>query len=109
MADALAHSTLVSATRDTLTSNYATVAFVMVLLYDYTLTFRREVDYIWWQAWSMVRFLRNTYTSIDERDNLPLSQGKTLFLLNRYLPIIDLTVLVNCESTMCCCLYSAQS
>jgi len=34
-------------------ANYATVAFVMTLLYDYTLTFGEEVEYVWQQRISL--------------------------------------------------------
>jgi len=59
---------------NTLSANYSTVAFVAVLLYDYALTFGDEVEFIWRQEMNL---------------------GKMLFLLNRYIPIIDLVILMN--------------
>ncbi|KIM73694.1 hypothetical protein PILCRDRAFT_828918 [Piloderma croceum F 1598] len=57
-----------------LAANYTNVAFVVILLYDYVLTFGMEVEFIWKQKMGL---------------------GKILFLLNRYVPIIDLVILIN--------------
>jgi len=58
----------------TMASNYVTVAAVVTLLYDYTLTFAEEVEFVWQQK---------------------MSFGKILFLLNRYIPMADLVILMN--------------
>jgi len=58
----------------TMASNYATVAFVMTLLYDYALTFAEEVEFVWRQKMGL---------------------AKMLFLLNRYIPLVDLVILMN--------------
>jgi len=57
-----------------LIANYAAVAFVMILLYDYVLTFGEEVEFIWKQK---------------------ISVGSILFLFNRYMPMIDLVIAMN--------------
>jgi len=49
------------------------VAFILVLFYDYLLTFREEVEFIWKGA---------------------MGTGKLLFLLNRYIPMINYIVLM---------------
>ncbi|KIM75818.1 hypothetical protein PILCRDRAFT_665697 [Piloderma croceum F 1598] len=54
---------------ETITSNYIIVASVTFLLYDYALTFAQEVEFVWQQKMGL---------------------GKALFLLNRYIPMIDL-------------------
>jgi len=59
---------------ETKVANYVVVAFVMALLYDYLLTFGEEVEFVWQQRMSL---------------------GKILFLLNRYIPMIDLVVVMN--------------
>lgn len=59
---------------DILIANYAAVAFVMILLYDYVLTFGEEVEFIWKQK---------------------ISVGSILFLFNRYMPMIDLVIAMN--------------
>jgi len=41
----------------TMASNYATVAFVMVLLYDYVLTFAEEVEFVWRQKMGLAKML----------------------------------------------------
>ncbi|KAF7326716.1 hypothetical protein MSAN_02499600 [Mycena sanguinolenta] len=52
----------------------ATAAFVTVLVYDWLLTMRLEVEFIWRQK---------------------MSFGKLLYFINRYLVIIDLVILLN--------------
>ncbi|EGN93844.1 hypothetical protein SERLA73DRAFT_188957, partial [Serpula lacrymans var. lacrymans S7.3] len=59
---------------ETLASNYTTVAFITILLYDHALTLADEIEFIWKQS---------------------MSTGKILFLLNRYIPEIDLFILMN--------------
>jgi len=60
--------------RLTLVNNYASVAFVAVLLYDIAITLGDEVEFVWKQR--------------------GLSVGKLLFFLNRYIPPIDLVILL---------------
>ncbi|KAJ7483259.1 hypothetical protein FB451DRAFT_1233922 [Mycena latifolia] len=64
----------VASANDTFANNCATAAFVSILVYDWLLTLRSEVEYIWKQK---------------------MSFGKLLYLLNRYLVIIDLVILLN--------------
>ncbi|KZS93846.1 hypothetical protein SISNIDRAFT_454291, partial [Sistotremastrum niveocremeum HHB9708] len=49
-------------------------AAVTILIYDWLLTFDREVEYIWKENWNV---------------------GKVLYILNRYVPAIDLTIHLN--------------
>ncbi|KAJ7246943.1 hypothetical protein C8J57DRAFT_1359687 [Mycena rebaudengoi] len=58
----------------TFANNCATVAFVAILVYDWLLTLGPEVEYIW---------------------NQKMSFGKILYLINRYLVLVDLIILLN--------------
>jgi len=64
----------IQSSRLTLVNNYATAAFVTVLLYDIAITLGDEIEFVWRQR--------------------GLSVGKLLFLLNRYIPPIDLVILL---------------
>ncbi|KAJ6461399.1 hypothetical protein C8R45DRAFT_1080895 [Mycena sanguinolenta] len=64
----------VASANDTFANNCATAAFVTVLVYDWLLTMRSEVEFIWKQK---------------------MSFGKLLYFVNRYLVIIDLVILLN--------------
>ncbi|KAJ7241434.1 hypothetical protein C8J57DRAFT_1477786 [Mycena rebaudengoi] len=52
----------------------ATASFIAILVYDWLLTLRPEVEYIWKQK---------------------MTFGKLLYLINRYLVIVDLIILLN--------------
>jgi len=54
-------------------SNYMTVASIMLLVYDYMLTLDSELLLIWSSRWNLV---------------------KALFLLVRYMPFIDMVLLI---------------
>ncbi|KAH7102235.1 hypothetical protein BKA62DRAFT_829585 [Auriculariales sp. MPI-PUGE-AT-0066] len=59
----------------TMVNNYCSVAFFMMLLWDIIITLGDEVEYIWLHPGQTL--------------------GKTLFFLNRYLPPLDLAILIN--------------
>jgi len=50
---------------------YLDVAAAVLMLYDYSLTFRDEIEYIWKRPWSLIRIL---------------------FTITRYLPFFDLAI-----------------
>ncbi|KAJ3481662.1 hypothetical protein NLI96_g7507 [Meripilus lineatus] len=56
-----------------LVTTYADVGAVTIFVWDYLLTIHLEVDYMWSSKWSLV---------------------KILFILTRYLPIVDLTIML---------------
>ncbi|KAJ7246931.1 hypothetical protein C8J57DRAFT_1475883 [Mycena rebaudengoi] len=58
----------------TFANNCATASFIAILVYDWLLTLRPEVEYIWKQK---------------------MTFGKLLYLINRYLVIVDLIILLN--------------
>ncbi|KAJ7241439.1 hypothetical protein C8J57DRAFT_1369345 [Mycena rebaudengoi] len=58
----------------TFANNCANTAFIAILVYDWLLTLGPEVEYIW---------------------NQKMSFGKILYLINRYLVLVDLIILLN--------------
>ncbi|KAJ7704928.1 hypothetical protein B0H17DRAFT_1326397 [Mycena rosella] len=98
----------VDSANETFANNCATAAFVTILVYDWLLTLRSEVEYIWRQKMSFVSFALTKFCLVDNK------QGKLLYFLassveyssappshsssviqNRYLVIIDLVILLN--------------
>jgi len=77
---------------ETLSANYATMAFVMVLLYDYALTFEEEVEFIWQQKMNLGNILFILLSDIWFVFTLPLSHAGDQ---NRYIPMIDLVIILN--------------
>jgi len=65
----------------TIASNYASVAFVTIALYDYLLTLGEEVEFVWQQK---------------------MSFGNVLFILNRYMPMIDLVIYLSLQEDELC-------
>ncbi|KZV97865.1 hypothetical protein EXIGLDRAFT_832610 [Exidia glandulosa HHB12029] len=66
---------LLQSMRLTMVNNYASTGFLMILLWDMVITMGDEIEYIWMQKGQ--------------------SLGKWLFFLNRYIPPLDLIILIN--------------
>ncbi|CCL98057.1 uncharacterized protein FIBRA_00051 [Fibroporia radiculosa] len=65
-------------------TRYLAIAGLVIYMYNYFLTFDQEIEHFWSGPWSISRFL---------------------FLLNRYLPLVSMTIAVYCEHLLAAYIY----